>query len=149
MSGQPIVPAWAATSPRGIGADPSPTTITKLDDGFNIPDAKRERYRSLDDRCVYPINKPCEGYMRYPPGSNRPRFCQRPPDDDQGTTALIPRHLNFELTLIQDSVANKQGFVELGRSCADVCKTLGRGLEGRELDDLSDPLMEAIGGLTT
>ena len=34
-------------------------------------------------------------------------------------------------------MANKTDYVELGLACADVCKTLDRGMNGRKLDDLS------------
>ncbi|KAF9783536.1 hypothetical protein BJ322DRAFT_1212238 [Thelephora terrestris] len=53
------------------------------------------------------------------------------------------------LTMIRDSLANQQDFVDLGRACADVCKILDRGLKGRQLGDLSSSVLEAIGELTT
>ena len=48
----------------------------------------------------------------------------------------------------QDSMANKSDYVELGLACADVCKALERGLNGKELDDLSSSVREAIEQLT-
>ena len=45
-------------------------------------------------------------------------------------------------------MANQRDCVDLGISCADVCKTLDRGLKGRRLDELSESLLEAIGQLT-
>lgn len=53
------------------------------------------------------------------------------------------------MTLIQDTMANKQDYVELGKTCANVCQALNRGLNGRQLDDLSQSVIEAIGQLTT
>ena len=53
------------------------------------------------------------------------------------------------LTFFQDFVANKQDYVDLGISCADVCKVLNRGLEGRRLDELSQSVLGAIEQLTT
>ena len=53
------------------------------------------------------------------------------------------------LTRNQDSMANKADYVELGLACADVCKALDRGIKGRKLDDLNQPVFEAIGQLTT
>ena len=44
---------------------------------------------------------------------------------------------------------NEQDYVELGMSCGDVCQALDRGLDGRELDDLSQSVLGAIGKLTT
>ena len=46
-------------------------------------------------------------------------------------------------------MANKTDYVELGLACADVCKTLDRGMNGRKLDDLSQSVREAIAQLTT
>lgn len=57
--------------------------------------------------------------------------------------------MSLGLTAIQDHVSNKQDFIELGRSCANVCKTLDRGLHGKELEELNEPLLQAIGQLTT
>ena len=48
----------------------------------------------------------------------------------------------------QDSMANKSDYVELGLTCADVCKALNRGMNGKKLDDLSQPVREAIEQLT-
>ena len=58
-------------------------------------------------------------------------------------------HTGFRLTLIQDSLANKQDYVELGKSCAGVCEALNRGLNGRQLGDLSKSVLGAIEQLTT
>ena len=46
-------------------------------------------------------------------------------------------------------MANKRDYVDLARSCADVCKVLDRGLEGRLSDELSRSALEAIDQLTT
>ena len=53
------------------------------------------------------------------------------------------------LMFIQDSVANKKDYVDLGVCCGEVCQTLGRGLEGRRLDELSKSVLGAIKQLTT
>ena len=45
-------------------------------------------------------------------------------------------------------MANELAYVELGLSCAHACKALGRGVEGRRMDDLSRSVLEAIGQLT-
>ena len=50
---------------------------------------------------------------------------------------------------MQDSTANEQEHVDLGRSCADVCKALERGLGARRTDKLSPSVLEAIEQLTT
>ena len=47
----------------------------------------------------------------------------------------------------QDMMANKQEYIELGLSCAKTCKALERGMDGRELDELSEPMQGAISEL--
>ena len=47
----------------------------------------------------------------------------------------------------QDSMANKAEYVELGLACADVCKALHRGMNGKEVDDLSQSVREAVNQL--
>ena len=56
--------------------------------------------------------------------------------------------MSFGFTCIQDSMANKQDYVELGLNCADICKALSRGMNGKKLSDLSHSACEAINGLT-
>lgn len=46
-------------------------------------------------------------------------------------------------------MANKQDYVDLGLSCASVCKALDRGLDGGRLGELSQPVLGAIEQLTT
>lgn len=41
-------------------------------------------------------------------------------------------------------MANKADCVELGLACADVCKALDWGMNGKKLDDLSQSVREAI-----
>ena len=43
---------------------------------------------------------------------------------------------------------NQQDCVELGMTCADVCKALERGLQGKKLADLSQPVLDGIEQLT-
>ena len=50
---------------------------------------------------------------------------------------------------MQDSMMNKADYVELGLACADVCKALDRGMEGRRADELSQSVLEAIEQLTS
>ena len=46
-------------------------------------------------------------------------------------------------------MVNEADYVELGLACADVCRALDRGVNGKRLDDLSQSVFEAIGQLTT
>ena len=52
-------------------------------------------------------------------------------------------------TYNQDTIANEQDYVDLGLSCADICKALDRGMDGKTLDDLSQPVHDAISQLMT
>ena len=45
-------------------------------------------------------------------------------------------------------MVNKADYVELGLACANVCGVLDQGLKGRRVDELSKPVLEAIGRLT-
>jgi len=45
-------------------------------------------------------------------------------------------------------MANSADYVELGLACADVCKALDRGMNGKGLNDLSQSVREAINQLT-
>ena len=46
-------------------------------------------------------------------------------------------------------MANKSDYVELGLACADVCRALERGINGKKLGDLCQSVYEAICQLTT
>jgi len=46
-------------------------------------------------------------------------------------------------------MANKQDYVELSLSCADVCSALDRGMKERRASELSRSVYEAIEQLTT
>ena len=45
-------------------------------------------------------------------------------------------------------MTNEPGFVELGIACADVCRVLDRGANGRQMDELSALALETIEELT-
>jgi hypothetical protein len=57
--------------------------------------------------------------------------------------------MNSRLTPTQDSMANEKEYVDLGLSCADICKALDRGMNSKKLDDLNQSVREAINQLTT
>jgi hypothetical protein len=44
---------------------------------------------------------------------------------------------------------NERDYVELGLSCADICRVLDRGISGNNSQNLSQPVREAISQLTT
>ena len=41
-------------------------------------------------------------------------------------------------------MANEQGYVELGLSCADVCQALDRGLKSGRVNELTESMLGAI-----
>jgi hypothetical protein len=45
-------------------------------------------------------------------------------------------------------MANYQDYVDLGRNCGNVCEVLHRRLEGKQLDELNQAVLDAIGDLT-
>jgi hypothetical protein len=57
--------------------------------------------------------------------------------------------MGSELMFIQGPSVEERGYIGLGVYCADACKALDRGLNGRELDELSQPVLEAIDQLTS
>lgn len=45
-------------------------------------------------------------------------------------------------------MANESTSVDIGLACADVCIALERGINGKQLDELGKPVLEAIEHLT-
>ena len=52
--------------------------------------------------------------------------------------------VHSRFTRNQESMANESDCVELGLACADACKALDRGMNGKTLDDLSQSVRDAI-----
>jgi hypothetical protein len=46
-------------------------------------------------------------------------------------------------------MANDQDYVDLGQACGDLCQVLDKKLKGRQLNQLNQSVLDAIGGLTT
>ena len=46
-------------------------------------------------------------------------------------------------------MANNSDYVELGLACANVCNALDRGMNGKNLDELTGSVCDAISQLTT
>jgi len=46
-------------------------------------------------------------------------------------------------------MVNELDYVELGLSCADICKALERGMNEKKLNDLNQSMCDAINQLTT
>ena len=49
----------------------------------------------------------------------------------------------------KDSMANDADYVELGLYCADICRALERGMDGKKLNELSKSVCDGINHLTT
>ena len=46
-------------------------------------------------------------------------------------------------------MSNEDDFVDLGKTCADVCEALDRGLKGKGSDEVGESVHKAIEKLTT
>ena len=46
-------------------------------------------------------------------------------------------------------MANYKDYVNLGRNCGNVCQVLDRRLKGKQLEELNQAVLDAIGDLTT
>ena len=46
-------------------------------------------------------------------------------------------------------MVDRKDYVKLGLACADVCRALDRGLNGRQADQLTRSVLEAIDQLAT
>ena len=46
-------------------------------------------------------------------------------------------------------MANGQDYIDLRLSCVGICKALGRGMDGKSLNDLRKSVCDAINQLTT
>ena len=56
--------------------------------------------------------------------------------------------ISSRFTPSQDSTVDEPDYVELGLSCANVCRTLNRGMNGKKQDELSLSVYDAINQLT-
>jgi len=45
---------------------------------------------------------------------------------------------------MQDSMASKMNYVEIGFACADVCEVLDRGMNTKRADQLNHSVTEAV-----
>ena len=54
-----------------------------------------------------------------------------------------------KFTHCQDTMVNDKDYVELGLFCADICQAVGRGMNGKKLDELSKSVRDAMSQLTT
>ena len=62
--------------------------------------------------------------------------------------SLTPAVAFHGFTSTQDSMINKLEYVEVGLACADICRALDRGMDGKKLDELNQSACDAINQLT-
>lgn len=77
------------------------------------------------------------------------QHCQHSPDYDQGVFPSAAHGWTPCSRSFQDAKTNERDYVELGLSCADVCRALDRGMSGKKPEDLAQSVREAINQLTT
>ena len=66
-----------------------------------------------------------------------------------GYVLSYPATIDFRFTFVQDTMVNEQEYIDLGLFCAEICKVMDRGLDGRRLEELGQSALEAIRQLTT
>ena len=57
--------------------------------------------------------------------------------------------LKLLIRIVQDTMANDNDYTELGQACGEVCQALYERLKGRRSDELNQPVLGAIGTLTS
>ena len=123
-----------------------PLPSTYYDD-FNIRATERQGRHPLSIECDHRSSEPREGSLGHHASQGCLRFGQHPFGHGQGS--MLPRYAtSLWLTSIKDTIANEQDYVDLALFCAHVCNALERGLEGRQLDELSRSVLGAIEQLT-
>jgi len=121
-------------------------TTQSFDNGHNVPATEASRPHSLIVECGHRGLESRKGGREHHTSQGRFWFRQHPFDNDQG--AFPPLGIHSRLTPPQDSMANKVDYVDLGLACADVCRALERGMDGRRPDELNRSVCEAIEQLT-
>ena len=109
----------------------------RQENALSLLDVAIEALNLAKDICGIPPAQAVFGSVSILLTMIRVRF--PPPSDD----------LFWTLTCNQDSMANRSDYVELGLACAEVCKALDRGMNGRKMDELGQSVFEAIEQLTT
>ena len=124
-----------------------PATTTS-DHGCEASATKRAGSCSLSVECGNRRLKHRQGNLKFYTRQDSLWFCQCPPRHDQ-SKILIGPCCSLLANSLQDSVAYRTDYIDLGLACADVCKALDRGMNGRQADWFSRSVFEAIEQLTT
>ena len=115
----------------------SPKRQKRQENALSLLDVAIEGLNLAKDVCVIPPAQAVFGSVSILLTMIRVRF------------PLSPDNLFRRFTRNQDSMANRSDYVDLGLACAEVCKALDRGMNGRRMDELSQSVFEAIEQLTT
>jgi len=118
----------------------------RLDHGRQISTTSRAGWCSLLAEYSHRWSESRQGALEHHTSQGRVWFRRHPSRNDQGKFHSVPQYLKF--TRGQDTMVNEQDYVELGLSCADICRALDRGMNGKKLDDLSKSVCDAINQLT-
>ena len=120
---------------------------SRLDHDNQIPTTEGAGQCSLLTECDHRWTESREGALKRHTSQSCLWLRQHPSHNDPGKSPSATRH--SPLTHSQDKMANEADYVELGLSCADICRALERGMNGKQLDDLNQSVCDAINQLTT
>lgn len=123
-------------------------TTTSTSDGHKPLAFERTRKHCIFSQRSHRSFESRKGDLKRHSSKGRFWLSQRPSRYVQSTSLKSTLTAHW-FTIFQDSMVNEQDYVELGLSCADVCKALERGLEGRRVKELSKSMLGAIGKSTT
>lgn len=144
----PLISLETRIFPHTFGTTRFLSPTASFDHGCRVPATERARWCSLNSKHGHRRPKLCEGNLKHCTHKSYLWFCQRPSRHHQSELPSV--HIGRLLVdRIQDSMVNRTDHVELGLICADVCRALDRGINGRQPDQFSRSVFEAIGQLTT
>ena len=123
-------------------------TTFRFDHVRRPPAVKGTGQCSLLAECGHRWSESRQGGLKHHTSQGCFWLRRHPAHNDQGMLSCLPRR-DLQLTHDQDTMANEQDYVELGLSCADICRALDRGMNGKTLNDLSKSVCDAINQLTT
>ena len=138
-----IRPGFFLTTPT---LHPLLVATLRFDNGRRFPMTKGEEWRSLIAECSYRWAESREGGLKHRTGQGYFRLRHHPSHHDPGELSSLLRQ---GVTGSHTARASEVDYVELGLSCADICRTLERGMDGKRLSDPSQSVCDAISQLTT
>jgi len=122
---------------------------SNLDHGSRVPTTWGAGGCYLGVECGNRGLESREGSLEYYPSEGCFRLRQRYPRIDQSESPSHFLLIDRKPKCTQDTMINREDYVELGLTCADACTALDRGLNGKRLNDLGNSVREAVEQLTT